>query len=410
MFLKIYEIINPGINLFGYISFRAVFAFISALIISFFIGPKVIRTLKNHLIGEEIRQNGPESHLKKEGTPTMGGMIILLSVILPTVLWSNIENIYIQIVLIATSFMGLIGLLDDYLKVVKKYSKGLIARYKILSQILLGLFVAFVLIQNSDSRILIDKIDPPEKFREFVDREFYISSTEISIPFMPDKRLSSIDSINEKIDNNEKLDLKIPSGSIEVGLFIIIICIFVISGSSNSINLTDGIDGLAAGLSAIVFFTLGIIAYASGHYNFSEYLNITYIQGAGEVTIFCFSMVGACLGFLWYNAHPAQVFMGDTGSLSLGAAMGTIAIILKKEILLVIIGGVFVVEALSVILQVSFFKYSKKKYGKGVRFFLMAPLHHHYELKGLNESKIVIRFWIVGILLSLLAIITLKVQ
>tara|TARA_Y100001968_G_scaffold59538_1_gene50550 strand:- start:527 stop:1447 length:921 start_codon:yes stop_codon:yes gene_type:complete len=306
--------------------------------------------------------------------------------------------------------MGLIGLLDDYLKVVKKYSKGLIARYKILSQILLGLFVAFVLIQNSDSRILIDKIDPPEKFREFVDREFYISSTEISIPFMPDKRLSSIDSINEKIDNNEKLDLKIPSGSIEVGLFIIIICIFVISGSSNSINLTDGIDGLAAGLSAIVFFTLGIIAYASGHYNFSEYLNITYIQGAGEVTIFCFSMVGACLGFLWYNAHPAQVFMGDTGSLSLGAAMGTIAIILKKEILLVIIGGVFVVEALSVILQVSFFKYSKKKYGKGVRFFLMAPLHHHYELKGLNESKIVIRFWIVGILLSLLAIITLKVQ
>tara|TARA_B100000287_G_C20657538_1_gene789037 strand:+ start:943 stop:2175 length:1233 start_codon:yes stop_codon:yes gene_type:complete len=410
MFLKIYEIINPGINLFGYISFRAVFAFISALIISFFIGPKVIRTLKNHLIGEEIRQNGPESHLKKEGTPTMGGMIILLSVILPTVLWSNIENIYIQIVLIATSFMGLIGLLDDYLKVVKKYSKGLIARYKILSQILLGLFVAFVLIQNSDSRILIDKIDPPEKFREFVDREFYISSTEISIPFMPDKRLSSIDSINEKIDNNEKLDLKITSGSIEVGLFIIIICIFVISGSSNSINLTDGIDGLAAGLSAIVFFTLGIIAYASGHYNFSEYLNITYIQGAGEVTIFCFSMVGACLGFLWYNAHPAQVFMGDTGSLSLGAAMGTIAIILKKEILLVIIGGVFVVEALSVILQVSFFKYSKKKYGKGVRFFLMAPLHHHYELKGLNESKIVIRFWIVGILLSLLAIITLKVQ
>ena len=410
MFLKIYEIINPGINLFGYISFRAVFAFISALIISFFIGPKVIRTLKIHLIGEEIRQNGPESHLKKEGTPTMGGMIILLSVILPTVLWSNIENIYIQIVLIATSFMGLIGLLDDYLKVVKKYSKGLIARYKILSQILLGLFVAFVLIQNSDSRILIDKIDPPEKFREFVDREFYISSTEISIPFMPDKRLSSIDSINEKIDSNEKLDLKIPSGSIEVGLFIIIICIFVISGSSNSINLTDGIDGLAAGLSAIVFFTLGIIAYASGHYNFSEYLNITYIQGSGEVTIFCFSMVGACLGFLWYNAHPAEVFMGDPGSLSLGAAMGTIAIILKKEILLVIIGGVFVVEALSVILQVSFFKYSKKKYGKGVRFFLMAPLHHHYELKGLNESKIVIRFWIVGILLSLLAIITLKVQ
>jgi len=410
MFLKIYEIISPGINLFGYISFRAVFAFISALIISFFIGPKVIRTLKNHLIGEEIRRNGPESHLKKEGTPTMGGVIVLLSVILPTVLWGNIENIYIQIVLIATSFMGLIGLLDDYLKVVKKYSKGLIARYKILSQILLGLFVAFILIQNSDSRILIDKINAPDKYSKFVEEEFHISNTEISIPFMPDKRLSSIESISKKIDNNQELDFEIPSGSIEVGLFIIIICIFVISGSSNSINLTDGIDGLAAGLSAIVFFTLGIIAYASGHYNFSEYLNITYIQGSGEITIFCFSMVGACLGFLWYNAHPAEVFMGDTGSLSLGAAMGTIAIILKKEILLVIIGGVFVVEALSVILQVSFFKYSKKKYGKGRRFFLMAPLHHHYELKGFNESKIVIRFWIIGILLSLLAIITLKVQ
>ena len=193
-------------------------------------------------------------------------------------------------------------------------------------------------------------------------------------------------------------------------MFLIIISIFVISGSSNSINLTDGIDGLASGLSAIVFFTLGIIAYASGHYNFSDYLNITYIQGVGEITIFCMSMVGACLGFLWFNSHPAQVFMGDTGSLSLGAAMGAIAIILKKEILLVIIAGVFVVEALSVILQVGFFKYSKKKYGKGKRLFLMAPLHHHFELKGIHESKIVIRFWIIGVLLALLSIITLKVQ
>ena len=410
MFLKIYEIISPGINLFGYISFRAVFAFISALIISFLIGPKVIRTLKNHLIGEEIRLDGPESHLKKEGTPTMGGMIILLSVILPTILFADIENIYIQIVLVSTLFMGIVGLVDDYLKVVKKYSKGLIARYKILAQVLLGVFIAFMLINNSSSNILIDKVNPPSKYYEFVSQELQISNTEISVPFMPDKRLSSVKDLKQKISNNENLIGQIPSGSIEVGLFLIIICIFVVSGSSNSINLTDGIDGLAAGLSAIVFFTLGIIAYASGHYNFSDYLNITYIQGAGEITIFCMSMVGACLGFLWYNAHPAEVFMGDTGSLSLGAAMGAVAIILKKEILLVIIAGVFVVEALSVIFQVGFFKYSKNKYGKGRRLFLMAPLHHHYELKGLKESKIVIRFWIIGILLALLSIITLKVQ
>ena len=410
MLLKIYDIVSPGINLFGYISFRAVFAFISALVISFLIGPKVIRTLKNHLIGEEIRLDGPESHLKKEGTPTMGGMIILFSVILPTILFADMENIYIQITLISTLFMGIIGLIDDYLKVVKKYSKGLIARYKILAQVLLGLFIAFMMINNKSSEILIEKINPPEKYSKYVQKEMLISNTEISVPFMPDKRLSSIEQINKKISNNESLSESVPSGSIEVGLFLIIISIFVVSGSSNSINLTDGIDGLASGLSAIVFFTLGIIAYASGHYNFSDYLNITYIQGVGEVTIFCMSMVGACLGFLWFNAHPAQVFMGDTGSLSLGAAMGAIAIILKKEILLVIIAGVFVVEALSVILQVGFFKYSKKKYGKGKRLFLMAPLHHHFELKGIDESKIVIRFWIIGILLALLSIITLKVQ
>tara|TARA_Y100000768_G_scaffold388663_1_gene385985 strand:+ start:1 stop:1023 length:1023 start_codon:yes stop_codon:yes gene_type:complete len=340
----------------------------------------------------------------------MGGMIILFSVILPTILFADMENIYIQITLISTLFMGIIGLIDDYLKVVKKYSKGLIARYKILAQVLLGLFIAFMMINNKSSEILIEKINPPEKYSKYVQKEMLISNTEISVPFMPDKRLSSIEQINKKISNNESLSESVPSGSIEVGLFLIIISIFVVSGSSNSINLTDGIDGLASGLSAIVFFTLGIIAYASGHYNFSDYLNITYIQGVGEVTIFCMSMVGACLGFLWFNAHPAQVFMGDTGSLSLGAAMGAIAIILKKEILLVIIAGVFVVEALSVILQVGFFKYSKKKYGKGKRLFLMAPLHHHFELKGIDESKIVIRFWIIGILLALLSIITLKVQ
>ena len=423
MFLKLYEIISPGINLFGYISFRAVFAFISALIISFLIGPKVIRTLKNHLIGEEIRQNGPESHLKKEGTPTMGGVIILLSVILPTILWANIENFYIQIVLISTALMGIIGLLDDYLKVVKKYPKGLIARYKLAGQIFLGIFVSVMIIYNiEEQNVFLSKYDIDEiglnnkDIIDYIDSEFKVSNTEISVPFSADKRILSVDKIKQQIEGsissgeNFNVAQKISSGSLEVGLLIILISILVLSGSSNAINLTDGIDGLAAGLSAIVFFTLGLIAYATGNINISSYLNITYINGSGELMIFCMSMVGACLGFLWFNSHPAEVFMGDTGSLSLGAAMGTIAIILKKEILLIIIGGVFVIEAMSVILQVSFFKYTKKKYGEGKRLFLMAPLHHHFELKGLKENKIVVRFWIIGILLSLLSLITMKVQ
>ena len=410
MLNELYEILNPGIQLFGYLSFRAVMAFIFALLISFLIGPKIIRTLKNRQIGEMIRKNGPESHQKKEGTPTMGGMIILLSVILPTILFADIYNYYIQIVLISTSIMGIVGLFDDYLKVVKKYSKGLIARYKLISQILLGIFIALMVVNgpNASGNYLEDNVSK-QILIEDVSKYDY-SASEVSIPFIPDKRFSSV----KKMEKNPEVEYSsnsIPSGSVEIGIFLLIILsIFVISGSSNAINLTDGLDGLAAGLSAIVFFTLGIIAYASGHINFSSYLNITYISQSGEIAVFCMAMVGACLGFLWYNSHPASIFMGDTGSLALGAAMGTIAIILKKEILLIIIAGVFVVEALSVIMQVSFFKYSRKKYGKARKIFLMAPLHHHYELKGIKESKIVIRFWIIGILLALLALVTLKVQ
>ena len=423
MLYQLYKSLEININLFGYISFRAILAFIFALIISFYIGPKVIRTLKNHLIGETIRQNGPESHLKKEGTPTMGGMIILLSVILPTILWADIQNFYIQMILISTLLMGIIGLIDDYLKVVKKYSKGLVARYKLAGQIFLGVFVSIMLIYNIDNQnFFTNKYDIKkvslnnEKIEDYINEEFQISNTEISIPFLADKRFSSTKKIKEEIESiiktgkNFNTNKKIPSGSIEIGALLILLCILVIAGSSNAINLTDGIDGLATGLSAIVFFTLGLIAYASGHVNISSYLNITYISGSGELFIFCMSMVGACLGFLWFNTYPAEIFMGDTGSLSLGAAMGTIAIILKKEILLIIIGGVFVIEAISVILQVSFFKYTKRRYGVGKRLFLMAPLHHHFELKGFKENKVVVRFWIIGILLSLLSIITMKVQ
>ena len=410
MLNELYKILDPGIKLFGYLSFRAIIAFIFALLISFLIGPKIIRTLKNHQIGEMIRKNGPESHRKKEGTPTMGGMILLLSVILPTILFADIRNYYIQIILIATSVMGIVGLIDDYLKVVKKYSKGLIARYKLLAQVALGVFVALMLINGphasgnylAESKGVISHTDISE---------FNYSASEISIPFIPDKRFSNVKSIENYPGDLELILESTESGSIEIGaILLVLLSVFVISGSSNSINLTDGLDGLAAGLSAVVFFTLGIIAYASGHINFSSYLNITYIYGSGEIAVFCMAMVGACLGFLWYNSKPAEVFMGDTGSLALGAAMGTIAIILKKEILLVIIGGVFVLEALSVIMQISFFKYTRMRYGKPKKIFLMAPLHHHYELKGMKESKIVIRFWIIGILLALLALITLKVQ
>ena len=306
--------------------------------------------------------------------------------------------------------MGIVGLFDEYLKVVKKYSKGLIARYKLISQILLGIFIALMVVNgpNASGNYLEDNVSK-QILIEDVSKYDY-SASEVSIPFIPDKRFSSV----KKMEKNPEVEYSsnsIPSGSVEIGIFLLIILsIFVISGSSNAINLTDGLDGLAAGLSAIVFFTLGIIAYASGHINFSSYLNITYISQSGEIAVFCMAMVGACLGFLWYNSHPASIFMGDTGSLALGAAMGAIAIILKKEILLIIIAGVFVIEALSVIMQVSFFKYSRKKYGKARKIFLMAPLHHHYELKGIKESKIVIRFWIIGILLALLALVTLKVQ
>ena len=410
MLNELYKILDPGIKLFGYVSFRAVAAFIFALLISFLIGPIIIRTLKNHQIGEMIRKTGPESHLKKEGTPTMGGMILLLSVILPTILFADIRNYYIQIILIATSVMGIVGLIDDYLKVVKKYSKGLIARYKLFAQVALGIFIALMLVNgpNASGNYLAES---SKNNTEIDISEFNYSASEISIPFVPDKRFSNVKNIEKSPGNFEEILKSTQSGSVEIGLILLILLsIFVLSGSSNSINLTDGLDGLATGLSAIVFFTLGIIAYASGHINFSSYLNITYIYESSEIAVFCMAMVGACLGFLWYNSRPAEIFMGDTGSLALGAAMGTIAIILKKEILLIIIGGVFVIEALSVIMQVSFFKYTRMRYGKPKKIFLMAPLHHHYELKGMKESKIVIRFWIIGILLALLALVTLKVQ
>lgn len=366
----IYHLLYPlrefffGFNVFGYISFRAVGAAITALFISFLIGPKIIRKLQSRQIGETIRKTGPESHLKKEGTPTMGGIIVLLSIILPTILWAKLDDKHILLILLATAWMGAFGFLDDYLKVIKKYSKGLVAKYKMAGQITLGLVVGIIMVNYPDSA------------------QF---TTAISIPF-------------------------VANGVIDVSWFYIPLVILVITGTSNAVNLTDGLDGLATGLVAIATLVFGAIAYASGRFDYSNYLNILYLPGTGELFIFCLAMIGACIGFLWFNANPAKVFMGDTGALSMGAALGTLAVLLKKEILLLIIGGIFVAESISVILQISYFRYTRKKYGEGKKLFRMAPIHHHFELKGWPENHVVVRFWIVGILLALISLTTFKIQ
>jgi len=357
------EVFSP-LNIFQYITFRSASAAILALLISFIFGPLILRKLNQLQIKEEIRDHGPDSHKKKKGTPTMGGLIILTAIIIPTLLLADLTNPFIEILLMSTIWMGLIGFIDDYLKSVKKLKKGLIARYKLTGQILLGLIIT-LWIYNTPAW---DNI-----------------RTVTSVPFLKDS-------------------------VIDFGLLYPLMILFVVSGTSNAVNLTDGLDGLATGLLAISFSVFAVIAYISGRVDFSDYLNIIYLPGAGELTIFSAACVGACLGYLWFNAAPAQIFMGDVGSLSTGAALGTLAILLKKEFLLVIIGGVFVAEAISVILQVSYFRYTKKKYGEPKKLFLMAPIHHHFELKGWPESRIVIRFWIIGLLLALLTIATFKIR
>ena len=352
------------LNVFQYITFRSASAAILALIISFILGPAIIRMLRRNQIGEEIREYGPESHFKKRGTPTMGGIIILSAIILPTLLLADIKNPFVQILLISTIWMGCIGFIDDYLKSIKKIKKGLVARYKLAGQVSIGLIITFWIYNTPGWENII---------------------TVTSIPFLKDS-------------------------VIDFGLLYPLMIIFVVTGTSNAVNLTDGLDGLAAGLLAISFSTFSVIAYVSGRVDFSDYLNIIYLPGAGELTIFTASCVGACLGYLWFNASPAEVFMGDVGSLSTGAALGTLAILLKKELLLIIIGGVFVAEAVSVILQVGYYRYTKKKTGDGKKLFLMAAFHHHYELKGFSESKVVTRLWIIGLLLALMTLTTFKIR
>ena len=352
-----------GFNLVRYITFRGAAAAALALIITFWIAPSIIRLLTRLQIGESIRTDGPASHQTKQGTPTMGGVIILLAVLLPTLLLARLDETYVQMAIIATAWMGLIGLLDDYLKDVRKYPDGLIARYKLTGQVALGLVIGgwlYLWPANPELR------------------------SSIGLPF-------------------------VANGSLDLGILYIPMVIFIITGASNAVNITDGLDGLAAGLMAIAVLTLGAIAYVMGRVDFSDYLNIFYLPGAGELFVFAMALLGACIGFLWYNAKPAEIFMGDTGSLALGAALGTMAVILKQEILLAIIGGIFVAEMLSVIIQVSYFKYTRHRTGEGRRIFRMAPLHHHFELLGWPENRVVVRFWIMGIMLALVSLSSFKV-
>ena len=364
-----------GYNLLTSQSFRAGGAAITALLFSFLIGPKIIRTLVAHNFSETIRNNGPESHQTKKGTPTMGGIIIIFSIILPTILWAKLNNLFIITILVATIWMGIIGYIDDYLKIKKNLKKGLIARYKLLGQLILGVFIYYMIFYSNLNYYLVN-----------------LDSSLVSIP------LSSI-----------SLPF-IANGFFDLSILYIPLILIIITATSNAVNLTDGLDGLATGLTAISTLVFGAIAYASGRIDFSNYLNIIYIPHAGELFIFSLSLIGACIGFLWFNAHPAKIFMGDVGSLSLGAALGTLAILLKKELLLIIIGGVFVIESISVIIQVLYYKYTKYKIGTGERFFKMAPLHHHFELIGWPETHVVIRLWIIGIILALFSLTTFKIQ
>jgi phospho-N-acetylmuramoyl-pentapeptide-transferase len=387
----------PGASLFGYLSFRAAVSVLISLIVSVVFGKKIINYLKRKQIGESVRELGLDGEDKKEGTPTMGGLIIIIGTLIPVILMSNLENIYIQILIISTLMLGIIGFIDDYIKVFKKDKKGLKGKFKIAGQSLLGVFVGLVLLSSND--ITIVEFNKNEEKIEFSQLK-EVKSYKTTVPFFKDNELNYSEISNSLFKNGDKF----------IWLIIIPIIIFIISAVSNSNNLTDGLDGLSAGLSAIIVFTLGVFAWTSGNIIFSDYLNIMYIPRVGEITIFIASLLGSLVGFLWYNTYPATVFMGDTGSLTVGGLIAVISILIRKELLIPILCGVFLLEALSVIFQVSYFKITKSKTGVGKRIFLMSPIHHHFQKAGYHESKIVSRLWIIGIFLALITILTLKIR
>lgn len=404
----------PGAGVFQYISFRAAMSIIFSLIISMIFGKRIIALLLKKQVGETIRDLGLAGEEKKKGTPTMGGLIIISAIIIPTLLFAKLHNVYIILMLVSTVWLGLIGFLDDYIKVFKKDKEGLAGKFKVLGQIGLGLIVGSTLYFNKDV-VIKEKIYSPKENTFSVSDSSQASMTEAKTPVYSPEESKSLKTTIPFFKNNEFDYGKIISWTCEDcrrwgWLIFIPIVIFIITAVSNGANITDGIDGLATGTSAIVGVVLAVFAYVSGNTIFADYLNIMYIPHTGELVVFASALVGACVGFLWYNAYPAQVFMGDTGSLALGGVIAVFAIAVRKELLIPIMCGIFLVENLSVMIQVSYFKYTKKKYGEGRRIFKMSPLHHHYQKLGMHESKIVARFWIIGIMLGILTIVTLKLR
>lgn len=401
---KQYELAGAG--LFQYISFRSALAFVLSLLISTIFGRRIIDKLRRLQIGESVRDLGLEGQKEKTGTPTMGGVIIILATILPVLLVAKLDNVYIIILLVTTIWMGLIGFVDDYIKVFKKDKDGLKGRFKILGQVSLGIFVGCMLyfspsvvIKEKNPNVTVVQTElQTTKVSELFGKEE--KSLKTTIPFVKNNEFDYSVFVTWLGEGTEKYSW----------IIFVLIVVFIITGVSNGANLTDGIDGLAAGSSAIIVMALGVFAWISGNIIFANYLNVMYIPYSGEITIFISAFVGGLIGFLWYNTYPAQVFMGDTGSLTIGGIIAVIAISVRKEFLLPILAGIFFAETLSVMLQVSYFKYTRKKYGEGRRIFLMSPLHHHFQKKGYHESKIVARFWIIGIMLAVLSIITLKVR
>jgi phospho-N-acetylmuramoyl-pentapeptide-transferase len=400
----------PGLRLFQYITFRTSLAIIISLIITTVFGHNIISYLRKMQVGETVRNLGLEGQMQKQGTPTMGGIMILLGILVPTLLLANLSNIYVILMIITTVWMGAVGFLDDYIKVFKKNKEGLAGRFKIVGQVGLGLIIGYTMYSHPNivARQKVDeanviKSKAPMVLRQKGETYYYtqdIKTTITNVPFYK----------NNEFDYAKVLRFLGPGYEKYAFLVFMVFVVVIITAVSNGANITDGIDGLATGTSAIIGITLGILAYVSGNTVIADYLNIMYIPNSGELMIFAGAFVGACVGFLWYNSYPAQVFMGDTGSLAIGGIIAAFAIMIRKELLIPILCGVFLVEIVSVMLQVSYFKYTKKRFGEGRRILLMSPLHHHYQKKGYHEAKIVVRFWVIGILLAIITIITLKVR
>jgi len=421
MLYHIFEYLNQkynitGAGLFQYITFRSGAAIILSLIISMVFGGRIINALRRRQVGETVRDLGLEGQKSKEGTPTMGGLIILMAILIPCILFAKLNNVYILLMLFTTVWLGLIGFADDYIKVFKKNKDGLSGKTKVFGQVMLGLIVAITMLTSKDVVIrmplneaesggyevvkIYSTVVPKVNQESRIIQMAYVKSTLTNIPFYKGNNF------------DYKYLVTFLGDNADIGLYLlfILVSVFIVTAVSNAANLTDGIDGLAAGTSAIIGATLGVLAYVSSNTIIADYLNIVYIPDSGELVVYAACFLGACIGFLWHNSFPARVFMGDTGSLMIGGVIAVLAILIRKELMIPILCGIFLVENLSVVLQVSWFKYTKKKYGEGRRIFLMSPLHHHYQKLGMHESKIVTRFWIVGIMLAVFSIITLKIR